>query len=595
MFPQSAPLKGAGMVKRKNVKESNSRSRQLIKPHGGQLKNLIAPPKRASELKALCVQLPSLDLTLRQLYDLELLMNGAFSPLEGFLGENDYLSVVETMRLSNGTLWPIPIVLDVSPEFAGQLAVGDRLALRNPEGVALAVLEVEDIWEPDLRREAEKVYETTDESHPGVAYLLEQTNPVYLGGSIEGLEHHAHHSFRNLRHTPEELRRIFAENGWDRVVAFQTRNPLHRAHYELTNRAVEQTKAKLLLHPVVGPTKPGDVEYHTRVRCYQLILEQYPENTAFLSLLHLAMRMAGPREALWHALVRKNYGCTHFIVGRDHAGGGKDSQGKSFYGPDEAQALVREYERELGIAVVPFEEMVYVEEHRRHLPSSEVPPGTRALSLSGSELRERLQKGQPIPDWFSFPTVVEELRKAYPERSKQGFTIFFTGLSGSGKSTIANALLAKLMEIGGRPVTLLDGDIVRKHLSSELNFSKEHRDINIRRIGFVASEITKNRGTAICAPIAPYDNVRKDVREMVSQSGGFALVHVSTPIEVCELRDRKGLYAKARAGLIKGFTGIDDPYEEPRDADLVIDTSDITPGEAAHKVIDFLKEEGYLI
>lgn len=582
------------MNKRKRAKRSNPRTRQSVKPYGGKLRDLIVSPKRATELKALCVELPSWDLTSRQLYDLELLMNGAFSPLEGFMGKNDYLSVVEDMRLSNDTLWPIPVVLDITKEFAAQISAGDRLALRSPEGVVLAILNIEDTWEPDLFMEAERVYGTKDKSHPGVAYLLEQTNPVYLGGSIEGLEYPEHHSFKSLRHTPEELRKLFAGNGWDKVVAFQTRNPLHRAHYELTRRAAQQTKANLLLHPVVGSTRPGDVEYHTRVRCYQLLLEQYPKKTAFLSLLPLAMRMAGPREALWHAIIRRNYGCTYFIVGRDHAGSGKDSKGRPFYGTYEAQDLAKKHEEELGIVVVPFEEMVYVEEHKRYLPSSQVTPGTKALSLSGSELRERLLKGLPVPEWFSFPEVITELRKAYPERSRQGFTIFFTGLSGSGKSTIANVLLAKLMEIGGRPITLLDGDIVRKHLSSELNFSKEHRDINVRRIGFVASEITKNRGIAICAPIAPYGSVRKDVREMVLQCGGFILIYVSTPVEVCELRDRKGLYAKARAGLIKGFTGIDDPYEEPKDANLAIDTSDITPGEAAQNVMDYLNEEGYI-
>ena len=566
---------------------------KLIEPHGGKLKELVVSPKRVAELKALSVELPSWDLTPRQMYDLELLMNGAFSPLEGFMGEDDYLSVVENMRLSDGTLWPIPVVLDVDQDFAKQITGGDHLVLRSPEGIALAVMHVEDLWEPDLAAEAERVYGTKDNAHPGVNYLMSHNNPVCLGGAIEGLELPDHYSFKEFRHTPAELREIFAGDGWDRVIAFQTRNPLHRAHFELTKQAQHKTGAKLLLHPAVGPTKPGDVEYQTRVRCYQLLIDKYPENTAVLSLLPLAMRMAGPREALWHAIIRKNYGCTHFIVGRDHAGAGKDAQGNSFYGPYDAQELVKKHESELGMEVVPFEEMVYVEETGQYLPSSEVPSGTKSLNLSGSELRERLQKGLPIPDWFSFPEVIEELRKAYPERARQGFTVFFTGLSGSGKSTLANALLAKLMEIGGRPVTLLDGDIVRKHLSSELTFSKEHRDLNIRRIGYVASEITKNNGIAICAPIAPYDQVRKDVREMISQYGGFILAHVSTPMEVCELRDRKGLYAKARAGLIKGFTGIDDPYEEPEDAELVIDTSGLTPGEAAQNIIDFLKEEGY--
>jgi sulfate adenylyltransferase len=380
--------------------------------------------------------------------------------------------------------------------------------------------------------------------------------------------------------------------GWRRVVAFQTRNPLHRAHVELTFRAASQLEANLLIHPVVGMTKPGDVDHYTRVRCYRAVLAHYPEDTALLSLLPLAMRMGGPREAVWHAIIRKNHGCTHLIVGRDHAGPGKDSSGKPFYGPYDAQELLQQHEAELGIKAVPFKMMVYLEERDQFVPEDEVPPGARTKDLSGTELRERLMDGREIPGWFSFPEVIAELRRTHPPRSQQGFTVFFTGLPSSGKSTLANVLLVKLLEIGGRPVTLLDGDIVRTHLSSELGFSKEHRDINIRRIGFVASEITKNGGIALCAPIAPYDATRKDVRAAIEAGGGFILVHVSTPIEVCEQRDRKGLYAKARAGIVKEFTGISDPYEVPADAELSIDTSDITPEEGAQAIILHLERKG---
>jgi sulfate adenylyltransferase len=369
---------------------------------------------------------------------------------------------------------------------------------------------------------------------------------------------------------------------------------MHRAHFELTVRAATESGANLLVHPVVGMTKPGDVDHYTRVRCYEALLRHYPKGTATLALLPLAMRMAGPREAVWHAIIRRNHGCTHLIVGRDHAGPGSDSSGRAFYGPYDAQELLRAHSDELGVTMVPFQMMVYVEERDAYFPVDEVPAGARTLSISGTELRQRLAEGREIPSWFTFPEVAEELRRSYPPRSKQGFTVFFTGLSGSGKSTIANALMVKLLEMGGRPVTLLDGDLVRKHLSSELGFSKDHRDINIRRIGWVASEITKNGGIALCAPIAPYDSVRKEVRAMIEPRGGFVLVHVATPLELCEERDRKGLYAKARAGVIKEFTGISDPYEPPGDAEIVIDTADLTPEEAAQEVVLYLEREGYI-
>jgi len=377
-------------------------------------------------------------------------------------------------------------------------------------------------------------------------------------------------------------------------VAFQTRNPMHRAHLELTQRAAREVGANLLIHPSVGMTKPGDVDHYTRVRCYQALIESYPRGTAKLALLPLAMRMGGPREAVWHAIIRKNYGCTHFIVGRDHAGPGAESNGKPFYGPYDAQELLRKHQDELGVQMRPFRMMVYLEDRDQYAPEDEVPKDARVKSISGTALRRHLAEGREIPQWFTFPVVAKELQRTYLPRRKQGFTIFMTGLSGSGKSTIANVLLVKFLERGGRPVTLLDGDLVRKHLSSELGFSKEHRDINIRRIGFVASEITKNGGIAICAPIAPYDGVRKEVRAMVEAGGGFVLVHIATPLEVCEQRDRKGLYAKARAGALPQFTGISDPYENPNDAELRIDTTRMSPEEAAGEILGLLEREGYL-
>lgn len=555
---------------------------------------LYANSAETSQIKAAAKNYPTWDLTPRQLCDLELLLSGGFAPLRGFLNRADYDRVVEEMRLADGTLWPMPITLDVTREFAGKIKSGSSVALRDPEGVLIAILEAGDIWEPDLDREARSVFGTQDELHPAVFYLKHRTNPIYIGGRLKGIEPPMHYDFRHLRRTPAELRKLFAEMGWKRVVAFQTRNPMHRAHLELTHRAAEQVGAKLLINPTVGMTKPGDIDHYTRVRCYEHLIKRYPPNSALLSLLPLAMRMGGPREALWHALVRKNHGATHFIVGRDHAGPGKDSKDKPFYGPYDAQNLFKQYQDEMGIEMVPFRMMVYVKERGGYAPEDEVKPGETVMNISGTQQRQLLQEGKDIPDWFTYPEVVAELRKTHPPRSKQGFTVFFTGLSGSGKSTIANALMVKLLEIGGRNITMLDGDLVRKHLSSELGFSKEHRDLNIQRIGYVASEITKNGGIAICAPIAPYAATRRKVREMIEPVGGYFEVYVSTPIEVCEQRDRKGLYAKARAGLIKEFTGISDPYEIPQNAEITIATERYLPDEAAELIIQRLRDSGYL-
>ncbi|MFC1634590.1 bifunctional sulfate adenylyltransferase/adenylylsulfate kinase [Planctomycetota bacterium] len=566
----------------------------LIEPHGGVLKNLLVSEKKAQQMKKLSRDWPSWDLTARQICDLELLLNGSFSPLEGFMTRGDYDSVCRDMRLRNGTLWPLPIVLDVTEEVASKLQAGADLALRDPEGTMLAVLHVEEIWQPDRIKEAKQVFGTTNTDHPGVKYLLEQTHSYYIGGKLEGIATPSHYDFVELRFTPAELRNKFILLGWQRIVAFQTRNPMHRAHLELTFRAAADLESNLLIHPVVGMTKPGDVDHYTRVRCYKAILQHYPKNTALLSLLPLAMRMGGPREALLHAIVRKNYGCTHLIVGRDHAGPGSDSSGTPFYGPYAAQELLRQHEQELGIRMVPFKMMVYVEDKDAYMPIEQLPANMTTRSISGTELRDRLANGRDIPSWFSFPEVIEELRRTYPPRGKQGFTVFFTGLPSSGKSTLAQVLITKLMEIGGRPTTLLDGDLVRKHLSSELGFSKAHRDINIRRIGWVASEITKNGGIAVCAPIAPYDRIRKEIRDMIKGIGGFVLVHVATPVEICEQRDCKGLYAKARAGIVKEFTGVSDPYEEPDDAEIRLDTTELSPQEAVQRVILYLEKEGFI-
>jgi sulfate adenylyltransferase len=577
------------------IKELTASTSHLIAPHGGELVQLQVPAARAAELKAQSKDWPSWDLTARQLCDLELLMSGGFSPLRGFMNRADYDGVCKDMRLANGTLWPMPITLDVTEDFAKKLTAGTtKIALRDPEGVMLAVLSVEDIWQPDRTAEAKAVFGSTSAAHPGADYAINKSNPWYVGGTVEGVQEPSHYDFRSLRLTPADVRASFGRLGWTKIVAFQTRNPMHRAHVELTMRAAKQVEANLLIHPSVGMTKPGDVDYFVRTRCYQLLLSKYPHGTVELAMLPLAMRMGGPREAIWHGLIRKNHGCTHFIVGRDHAGPGKDTDGKPFYGPYDAQELFKKHEKEMGVVMVPFQMMVYLESEDRYIPADEVPQGAKVLDVSGTELRDRLNNGRDIPAWFTYPEVVQELRRSYPPRHKQGVTIFFTGLSGSGKSTIANALITKFLEMGGRPVTLLDGDLVRKNLSSELGFSKEHRDINIRRIGYVASEITKNGGIAVCAPIAPYEATRKAVRQMIEPFGGFILVHAATSIDVCEQRDRKGLYAKARAGIVKEFTGISDPYEAPTNAEVVIDTAKLSPEEAAQTIILHLEREGFV-
>src|SRR6202171_6053220 len=594
--PNAAPLPTpeSGKTSRRPKSLSTSSS-HLIPPHGGELVDLIAQPETVNLLKASSREWPSCAPGARQLCYLELLLSGGFSPLRGFMNRADYEGVCHNMKLANGLLWPMPITLDISEDFAKSLKPGSsKVALRDPEGVMLAVLQVEDVWQPDRTAEANAVFNSTSKAHPGADYVINKANPWYVGGRIEGTQTPAHYDFRSLRLTPAELRAEFARLGWRRIVAFQTRNPMHRAHQELTFRAAKQVEASLLIHPVVGMTKPGDVDYFTRVRCYQLLTAKYPPGTVKLSLLPLAMRMGGPREAIWHALIRKNHGCSHLIVGRDHAGPGKDTDGKPFYGPYEAQDVFKKHEADIGVTMVPFNMMVYLEDQDKYFPTDEVPKGARVLDISGTELRQRLNEGRDIPSWFTYPEVVQELRRSYPPRHKQGVTIFFTGLSGSGKSTIANVLVTKFLETGGRPVTLLDGDLVRKHLSSELGFSKEHRDINIRRIGYVASEITKNGGIAIWAPLAPYDATRKHVRQMIEPYGGFVLVHVATSVDVCEQRDRKGLYAKARAGILKEFTGISDPYEAPTDAEVTINTRDLSPEEAAQEIILHLEREGFI-
>ena len=546
------------------------------------------------ELKAQANNYPSFQLSDRHLCDLELIMNGGFNPLNGFMSKDDYISVINDMRLCNGSIWPIPITLDVDDKFVSKLSNFSRIALRDKEGFVLAILNIEDIWQPDLDLEAKSVFGTKDTKHPGVHYLLKKSKKNYIGGKIEKVSLQHHYDYNELRHTPYQLKSIFKKKKWDKIIAFQTRNPLHKAHYELTMRAMEDLSANLLVHPVVGMTKPGDVNHYTRTRCYNHIMKEYPKNSAILSLLPLAMRMGGPKETLLHAIIRKNYGCTHLIVGRDHAGPGLNSNNKPFYGPYEAQEMLKKYQDELGIQMVSFKFMVFLPKSGKYKSIDEVNGDEEYKTLSGTELRQLLDEGKSIPEWFTFKSVARELKLSNPPLTKRGLTIFFTGLSGSGKSTLANGLVTKLLEEGSRSVTLLDGDIVRTHLSSELGFSKDHRSINIKRIGYVASEITKNCGIAVCAPIAPYEEDREYNRKLISKEGGYLEVFVNTPLEKCEERDSKGLYALAREGKIKEFTGISDPYEEPKNAEIVINSSSESPGKLVEEIYEKIVNMGYI-
>lgn len=569
-------------------------ARKAPAPHGGNLVDLIVQPARRNDLMDAALTWPSWRLTTRQMCDLELLATGAFSPLREFLGAADYASVCASVHLADGTLWPMPITLDLPEPVVRAAERSGMLALRDAEGALVAALHLSEAFRPDLRAEAAAVLGTTNDAHPGVEHLLHRTNDWYVTGQLEVLEPFAHPDFSDLRLTPSQVRDQFRRRGWERVIAFNTRNPMHRAHLELTMRGVREADARLLIHPVVGLTQRGDIEYDTRVRCYQALLPSYPPDTAMLSLLPLAMRMAGPREALWHALIRKNYGATHFIVGRDHAGPRADHTGVPWYQPYAAQELLERYEAELGISIVPFRRMVYLSGANKYVEEQAAPDNVPLLQISGTEMRERLAQGVQLPEWFTVPPVAEVMRQRFRPRNDQGFTVFLTGLSGSGKSTIAKSLAVRLRDYGDRSVSLLDGDEVRRRLSSELTYSPEDRERHLLRIGYVAAEITKSGGVAVCARIAPHASSRREIRRLVEDFGGFVLVHVDTPLTVCQTRDRKGLYAKAAAGLVEHFTGVSDVYEQPTDADVVVDTTTETPEEAAKRIIERLQDGGYL-
>lgn len=558
--------------------------------------NLMANITRAKEIKSEALRFTSLTLNPRQLNDLEMLMTGGFSPLTGFMGKTSYQSVRDTMRLPTGELWPIPVMLDAPVTKANEWTTGDHIALRDPEGLLLAVLTLEEIWQPDLGAEAEEIFGTADPAHSGVAALFEKGDCAYLAGKLEGVQRPLHYAFSDLWLTPDETAATFQQNRWPQVIAFQTSRVIHRVHHELLVEKAREYDAALLLHPSLGPTRQGNIEATSRVRCYQAVLPEFPANT-LLSLCPLAMRQAGPREALWHGLIEKNFGASHFLVGPNDSSPRDESGEATFYSSYAAHELIEAHRNELeknGIQPICVEERVYDLTSQRFVKLGELSHKENGETFREEKLAHAMQCDLSIPDWWSFDAVKAALAPVYPPRARQGFTLFFTGLSGSGKSTVANIVNAQLVELGTRPVTLLDGDVVRLNLSSELGFSREHRDLNVRRIGFVANEISKNGGVAICAPIAPYAASRREVRDLVRANGGFIEIHVSTPLSVCEARDRKGLYAKARAGLIKEFTGISDPYETPEKPEITLDTSQLQPLEAASVVLDYLRAEGYL-
>jgi sulfate adenylyltransferase len=573
------------MIQAQPVKPST-----LIPPYGNELVNLVVPPEGVDELKAYASRLPSLQLSERSICDLELLATGGFSPLDRFMSQADHQRVVEEMRLDSGQLFPIPVTLPTDPGPAIHL---DRdVALRNAKNDLLAVMTIEEVYEWDMGQVARMVFGTVDVRHPLAE--MPRWGKLNISGRLQVLQLPQHADFRELRLTPAQTRARLAAYGHENVVAFQTRNPLHRVHEELIKRAIQQVDGVLLLHPVVGLTKPGDVDHYTRVRTYKALVQASDDaGRILLSLLPLAMRMAGPREALWHALIRRNYGANYLIVGRDHASPGVDSQGKPFYGPYDAQALVEQHSAELGVGVIPFQELVYLPDDDRYEQISHVSPQARTASISGTQVREQyLNVGRTLPAWFTRPAVAEILAEAYPPRHRQGVCIWFTGLSGAGKSTTAEVLTTLLLE-HGRQATVLDGDVVRTHLSKGLGFSKEDRDTNIRRIGFVAAEIVRHGGVTICAAVSPYLMTRNEVREMVGPDR-FIEVFVDTPLEVCEERDAKGMYAKARRGEITGFTGIDDPYEPPTDPEITLDTVAQTPEQNAQRILKYLAQQGFI-
>ena len=563
----------------------------MITPYGGRLVDLLVRDEDVEELKDYASRLPSVQLSERSMCDLELLAVGGFSPLDRFMGRLDHERVVNEMRLASGPLFPVPVTLPTEPD--ADIHLDADVALRTPTNDLLAILTVEEIYRWDRDEVADRVFGSRDLRHPLVVEM-QRWGPLNVSGRVRVLRLPPRYDFRELRLLPAQVRERLQRTGHRDVVAFQTRNPLHRVHEELTKRAVQVVDGALLLHPSVGMTRPGDVDHYTRVRTYRALAERYyAADRVVLALLPLAMRLAGPREALWHALIRRNYGANHFIVGRDHASPGTDSTGKPFYGPYDAQELLQRFEAELGVKMVPFQELVYLPDEDRYEEIARIPNGARTASISGTQVRDDyLNRGRTLPQWFTRPETAEILAETYPPRHRQGICVWFTGLSGAGKSTTAEVLTTLLLE-HGRQVTLLDGDVVRTHLSKGLGFSREDRDTNILRIGFVAAEIVRHGGIAVCAAISPYRLTRNEVRQMVGAER-FVEVFVDTPLEECERRDAKGMYAMARRGEITGWTGIDDPYEAPSHPEIVLETLRSSAEDNARRIITHLVDAGFV-
>jgi len=564
------------------------------RPHGGKLIDLLVDDERAAMLKNLSLSIPEIILNDRQLCDLELLANGAFSPLTGFMCRPDYESVLDRMRLQDDVLWPLPVCLDVSRIQGEALDTGQSVALRDPEGFLLAILHIEDLWPIDKEKEARLTHDSEEQIRQGLDRLQHHTGDVYVGGKLELLSLPIHYDSRGLRNSPREIRSTYGKLGWDRTIGYHTRDPIHRSQYELTLRAMREAKANLLILPLAGALRSNGLDHLTRIRCYRAISSHYPPDSHMVNLLPFSDRMCGIRDRLLRMIVLKNFGCTHFIAMKVMPGDDRKNTSEQVEWTEDNVRLLEEWSEAFDLKPIMSEPLVYLPFEDEYREMSRIPEHAQAVVLSPEDIHTRIREGRRVPQWATFPEVIEELQRSNPPPAQKGFTIFLTGLSGAGKSTIAKVLYSRFQEIGKRPVTLLDGDIVRQNLSNELSFSKEHRDINVRRIGFVAGEITKNRGIAICAPIAPYSATRREIRESIEAYGGFIEIHVSTPLEECEKRDRKGMYAKARAGLIKDFTGVDDPYEEPKSPKLRIDTRDITPDEAAQEILLYLSQKGYI-
>jgi len=554
----------------------------------------IIPFKSVENYQTMAHELATVTLSHRNLCDLELILNGGFAPLDTFLNKTEYENVLENMHLGDGSIWPMPVTLDVDRRFADSLKSGQEIALRDVQGLLIAIMLVNDVWKPNKKHEALAVYNTLDENHPGVATLLNQVKDYYISGELIPMSSPVHYDYDHLRFTPAQLQETFEQRRWKKIVAFHTHNPMHKVHRELTLQAVKLTGAKLLLHPVSEFSQANDHNHYLRIRCYEHILKTYPKKSTLLGLLPLATRMAGPREALWHAIIRKNYGCTHFIVGRDHASPIQGRSEQKYYRAYDAQTLALTYQNEVGIEIVPMQELIFSHRKMRYYPANKFPKNGKPTSISGTELRNRIINKKAIPEWFTYPDIISELRKTIPHKLQQGFTVLLTGLPNSGKSTIANGLMLKLIEQTGRQVTLLDDNEIRARLSRGLSSSERDKEVCANRVAYVAKEVTRHGGIVVCETPATTLKTRNDMRDMISQSGGFIEVYVSTPMSTCENRNPSGLIGDARATQIKDLVLISNYYEAPEMPEIEIDTSSLEPKEVIENIMKEIRTLGYI-